>query len=142
MLRINHLSRIVPLGLALTTLALYTGCIIIPSEASELQGTWALTTAQSTNLGQTLLTFNEEGALTSVSYTIAGVTITDHAVTASSHVTGNNVTITASFAGNSINFVGTFNADKTVITGDAGTTITIGGITISIDNGAVTLTKQ
>ena len=142
MLRFGYLSRTMSLGLALATLALFTGCIIINSiEEAALHGTWELTNDQSTDLTQTLLTFDTKGQLTSVSYTIAGVTITNDAITGTSHVSGANVTITSTFLTNSLNFIGTFNADKTVITGDAGTSATLGGITISVDNGPVTLTK-
>jgi hypothetical protein len=143
MSRYCTLPRTLSLGVALAALAFFSGCIVvIPPEESELHGTWELTTEQSTDLTQTLLTFDDRGRLTSASYTIAGVTVTDDAISGTSRVDGNNVTITYTFAGNSVSFTGTFNADKTVITGEAGTEIRLGGITISIDNGAVTLTKQ
>ena len=142
MLRFGNPSRTLSLGLALATLALYTGCIIVsPAEEAALHGTWELTTDQSTDLTQTLLTFDTKGQLTSVSYTAAGVTVTNDNIAGTSHVSGNNVTISTTFGLNSLNFIGIFNADKTVITGEGGTSATLGGITISVDNGPVTLTK-
>lgn len=142
MLRFGNLSRTLSLGLALTTLALYSGCIVVsPSEEAALRGTWELTNDQSTDLTQTRLVFDAEGLLTSVSYTALGVTVANDNITGTSNVSGNNVTISTTFGTNSLNFVGTFNAAKTVITGQGGTSATLGGITISIDNGPVTLTK-
>ena len=142
MLRFGTLSRTLSLGLALATLALYSGCISVTSPEAVLHGTWKLTTDQTTDLTETLLTFDTNGQLTSLSYTAAGVTATNDSITGTSRVDGDNVTITTAFGANSVNFNGTFNAAKTVITGEGDTSATLGGITISVVNGPVTLTKQ
>jgi hypothetical protein len=142
MLRFGNLSRTLSLGIALATLTLYSGCFVVsPSPEYALYGTWELTNDQSTDLTQTLLTFDTKGQLTSVSYTALGVTVTNDNITGTSNVSGNNVTISTTFGANSLNFVGVFNADKTVATGEGGTSATLGGFTISVDNGPVTLTK-
>lgn len=133
-------------ALVLVALASAPGCITItpvPPPEAVLAGTWKLTTAQSTDLVQTLFTFDARGQLDQVSYKVGGnVTITNNAVLAKTSVDGENVTIISAFVGNSIIFNGTLNADQTVITGTTGTEIKLGGITISIDNGAMTLTRQ
>jgi hypothetical protein len=145
MTRIN-LSRSLRLVLPLTALLLSAGCFVInptPTPESALAGTWKLTTAQSTELTQTFLTFDAAGLLIRVTYKIGtNTTIANDNVTAISKVDGDNVTIVSTFGGNTVTFNGTFNADKTVIEGTQGTEIKINGVTISIDNGAVTLTKQ
>jgi hypothetical protein len=131
------------LVLPLTGLPTGCGTIFGPSPETVLAGTWSLTTPSSTDLTQLLLTFNQNGALTTVVYKVGtGITITSNAPTGTTTVAGNNVTITADFIGGALSFNGTLNAAQTVIDGTFTTTITVGTLVISIDSGRGTLTKQ
>jgi hypothetical protein len=113
-----------------------------PPPEAILAGTWELTTEETTELEQTLLTFDANGNLDKVVYQIGNITFTDNNPRGSTTVNGQTVTIDATFAGSGQIFNGTLNADNTVITGTSGTVIRFGNLTIDIDNGAVTLTKQ
>lgn len=119
------------------------GTIFGPSPEALLSGTWSLTTPSTSDLTQLLLTFDQNGVLTTVVYKVVpGITIESNAPTGTTTVAGSNVTITADFIGGSLSFNGTLNAAQTVIDGTFTTTITVGTLIISIDSGPGTLTKQ
>ncbi len=132
-------------ALALVLLPLLSACDIqiVPPPEAVLAGTWRLETSQDTTLTQTYLTFNDYGELSKIVYKIgSNATVTDNSPHATVSVDGLNVSITSQFAGNGLVINGTLNEAHTVITGQQGTEIHIAGLTISIDQGTVTLTKQ
>jgi len=111
-------------ALALVLLPLLSACDIqiVPPPEAVLAGTWRLETSQ-----------DKSGS---------NATVTDNSPHATVSVDGLNVSITSQFAGNGLVINGTLNEAHTVITGQQGTEIHIAGLTISIDQGTVTLTKQ
>jgi hypothetical protein len=113
-----------------------------PAEA-VLAGTWAVTVAAAPGLEQLLLTFDEEGQLSTVTYKVAdNAVITVPSPTGTTSVSGQDVTITGTFLGNGLEFEGILNSTNTVITGTLTTHIVVGSAVVTIDNGAATLTKQ
>ncbi len=114
-----------------------------PAEA-VLAGTWEVsTTPEESDLTQLLLTFNQNGDLQTVTYQVSDNTvITVPSPLGNTNVEGQEVTISSTFLGNSLSFSGTLNETNDVIEGNITTTITVGGIVITIDNGEATLTKQ
>lgn len=121
------------------------GCVIetTPPPESVLAGTWQLTTPTSSTLTQTYLTFDTNGNLSKIVYKIGtSATVTDNSPWGVADVNGKSVTINSQFAGNGLILNGTLNDTNTVIQGTNGTEIRVGSLTITVDNGPVTLTKQ
>ena len=139
-------NRALALGwttVALAMLSVCSGCIPpTPPATSVLAGTWELTTETTSNLSQVFLTFDADGVLTKITYQINNITIDANAPVADTDVDGDQVEIVAGFAGNHLTLTGTLNADRTVIVGTTFIQITLGTVTVTIDNGPATLTKQ
>lgn len=129
--------------LVVPLVGLSAGCgAFLPPEA-VLSGTWKLTTSSSDDLTELLLTFDQNGAMTQVTYKLGTeVTLTSPFPSSSSNVDGKDVTITATFYGNSLIFRGTLNDGDNVITGTLTTQITVGVVVVTVNNGPGTLTKQ
>lgn len=135
-----------------STLLIITGCP--PQEPPRilvLQGTWELTPAP-TNVSDFLLTFNDNGNITRIQYTLTDpsstvpvtVTIDDpEFVDADSSVEGNDVAITATWAVvNNLNFDGTLNDAEDQIDGTATYFIQVGNVTVSLPETSARLTRQ
>ncbi len=148
-MRSSHVRGLFVWGLTLAALASAWGCGMIeivpstPPPEAVLEGTWKLTTENDVGLTQTFFTFDARGQLDKVTYKVGqNTTVTDNSPTGHTTVLGNSVTIDSSFAGSGQVLKGTLDETKTVITGQTGTEIQFGNISISVDNGAITLTKQ
>jgi hypothetical protein len=134
-------SKVCVLLLTLPLLLFLTGCpFLFP--ASVLAGTWAFTVENAPDLNELLLTFNNTGRITKVTYQVTGgVEITVNNPSGTATVSGKNVTVQTTFNGNTLRFDGTLNSDDTVAQGTITLDIVVGGVTISIDGGAATMTK-
>jgi hypothetical protein len=130
------------LAVVCTGLPISCGVLFSPPAAAVLAGTWELTTPSTASLTQLLLTFDQNGNLTTVTYKLGTeITVTESAPVSTTTVDGKNVTISATFLGNSLDFNGTLNEADTVITGTLSTRIALGTIVITIDGGPGTMTK-
>ncbi len=118
------------------------GCpSLLPTAVVE--GTWALTAQNAPNLNELLITFNSTGRVTHVTYQLAGGSVISvNAPVGTVTVSGKNVSVNTTFNGNSLTFNGTLNSANTVITGSITTHIVVGAVTVTINNGPATLTKQ
>jgi hypothetical protein len=117
------------------------GCVPVPPEA-VLAGTWSVTAEDSPDLKELVFTFDSNGNLSNVTYQVgSNASISVPAPESTTEVNGSSVTISSTFLNNSVVFEGTMNSTNTVITGTLTTQITVGGLIITIDNGAATLTK-
>jgi hypothetical protein len=131
--------------LVVPLVVLPAGCGVVfpPPPEAVLEGTWEVTSSSSLSLTQLLLTFDQNGDLTRVTYKLGTeVTITAPSPSGTSTVSGKDVTIAATFLGNSLIFNGTLNDSDTVINGTLTTQITVGLIVVTINNGPGTFTKQ
>ena len=138
-------NAVVAGGLVLAT-ALLGGCpaATTPPEA-VLAGTWQLVPSEQFTppLSDWFLTFDSNGELTKVSYTFAGfATVTWNNPPAATTVNGSSVYISTTQSGNGLTFSGTLNSTNTVATGTLSSNLIVGGITISVNQGPATLTKQ
>jgi hypothetical protein len=107
-----------------------------------LEGTWAFTVDSTPNLNELLLTFNQNGQVTNVTYQVTGsAEISVNAPVGQATVNGKNVTVTSTFQGNSLTFNGTLNDDNTVAQGTITLQITVGAVTVTVNGGAATMTK-
>ena len=143
--RKNSLSMGWRLLLVVPLACLPSGCgtAFSPPPEAVLSGTWTLTTPSSVPLTQLLLTFDRNGTLTTIAYKLgADITITTSSVAGTTKVTGKDVSIATAFLGGSLEFNGTLNDADTEITGTLTTQITVGTITVTINGGPGTLTKQ
>jgi len=128
------------LAVGLTTLV---GCAPTPPPEAVLEGTWEMTTTESTDLTQLLLTFDAQGELSRITYQLDGGTILiATSPTAATNVDGDDVSISVTFSSNALVFNGQLNNAKTVITGTTTTYITVGLFVVQINNGPAVLTKQ
>ncbi|MBK9121372.1 MAG: hypothetical protein IPM18_17475 [Phycisphaerales bacterium] len=132
-------------GVLLAVLAVVGGCPA-PSEPppeAVLAGEWRLSTVEETGISATYLQFNSAGRLTSVRYEFGATTVEGQLRVASTRVDGQSVRIGVGlFGGGSLNFEGTLSADENTITGQASYIYRILGLTITVDNGAATLTRR
>jgi hypothetical protein len=144
MTRMNRASdRVIFLATAVAGLAALTGCPPTPPPEAVLEGTWEMTTTESTDLTQLLLTFDAQGDLSRITYQLDGGTILiATSPTAATNVNGDDVSISVTFSSNALVFNGKFNNAKTVITGTTTTYITVGLFVVQINNGPAVLTKQ
>jgi hypothetical protein len=127
--------------LALPLVVFLSGCqFLFP--ASVLAGTWAFTVEAAPDLNELLITFNNFGQITNVTYQLAGGNeISVNSPSGTATVSGQNVTVSTTFQGNTLAFNGTLNSDDTVAQGTITLSIVVGGVTINIDGGAATMTK-
>lgn len=140
MLRTGMHSKKCLLLLALPLLAFVAGCPL-PATA-VLEGTWAFTVDSTPNLNELLLTFNQNGQVTNVTYQVTGsAEISVNAPVGQATVNGKNVSVTSTFQGNSLTFNGTLNDDNTVAQGTITLQITVGAVTVTVNGGAATMTK-
>ena len=126
--------------------ALVNGCAS-PSKPPEavLAGTWSLVPANATTpaLSELLLTFDSNGNLTQTQYQVgSNAVVTTPIIGGDTTVNGSDVTISVGFLGNTLSFAGTLNSTNDLATGNLTTVITVGLSTVTIDNGAATMTKQ
>lgn len=141
----SKLLRGLLLAMPLAAITWCVGCVSPDEDGGPeavLAGTWEFKPENSTNLSKLMLTFDETGELTKVSYQIGAITIDSTALTGGATVDGDNVTIAVAFGANHFFFNGTLDASRTTVVGTASTRITLALVTITIDNGAATLTKQ
>ncbi len=119
------------------------GCGPAPTPpGAVLAGTWSVTAEGNPDLKQLLFTFDSNGQLSNVTYQVgSNATISASYPAATTDVNGTNVTISSTFLNNTLSFTGTLNSANTVITGTLTTQITVGGIVITVNNGAATLRK-
>jgi hypothetical protein len=135
--------------------ALVVGCALLltmagcpaptPPPEAVLAGTWQLVPSQTFTPALTnwFLTFNSDGDLTQISYTFAGfATVTLNNPPSATNVNGSSVFISSTVSGNGLTFSGTLNSTNTVATGTLSSNLVVGGVTISVDQGPATLTKQ
>lgn len=138
--RIAGVSLLVGAGLGLG------GCPALdtsPPPEAVLAGAWKLVTSQTTQLTETYLTFDDRGELETITYKIGGnATITNERPQYETEVDGDSVRIESNFFGNGLTFIGTLNAEQTEITGQSGTEFRLGFVTVSIDNGPLSLVRQ
>ncbi|HVP12245.1 MAG TPA: hypothetical protein VMV94_13790 [Phycisphaerae bacterium] len=120
------------------------GVLFAPPPEAVLAGTWNLTTQTTEPLTQLLLTFDQNGTLTTIVYQIGtDLAITTAVVSSSTDVNGKQVTISTTFLGGTLSFNGTLNDANNVITGTLTTEIVLAPLTtVTINGGAATLTKQ
>lgn len=140
--RKNKIAHLAGIGLLLSL----GGCFFSrPPPEAVLQGVWQLVPATQFTppIENWLLTFNDDGELTQVSYQFAGLaTVTWNNPNGATNVDGSSVYVSATQSGNGLTFSGTFNSDETVATGELTSNLIAGGLTISVTQGAATLTKQ
>ena len=118
-----------------------TGCA--PPPEAVLEGAWKLTPDDDTGLSETLLTFDQKGKLSAITFKLDALTITyDKVLCTKTTVDGAAVTIDTTFLASSLIFNGTLNSDQTIIAGTVTMRIQISSLNISIDEGSATLTKQ
>lgn len=134
-------SKMCVLLLALPLLVFLAGCpSLLPT--AVLAGTWAFTVEGAPNLNELLLTFNDTGQVTKVTYQLAGGSeISVNAPVGTATVSGKNVTVETTFEGNTLSFNGTLNADDTLVQGMITLHIVVGGVTITVNGGPATMTK-
>ncbi|TWT41759.1 hypothetical protein RAS1_28810 [Phycisphaerae bacterium RAS1] len=109
---------------------------------SPLDGAWKLEAADALNLATTL-TFDSNGAVTNVAYTVGDVaSIPDDSPQAAVEIDGDNVVVSLIFGGNALVFSGTFNDDRSVISGRVTGVVSAGDVVVTLTNQAATLTKQ
>ncbi len=114
-----------------------------PPPEAVLAGTWKLVTSQTTQLTETYLTFDDRGELVTITYKIgSNATITNERPQYETEVAGDSVRIESNFFGNGLTFIGELNAEQTEITGQSGTEFRLGFVTVSLDNGPLSLVRQ
>ena len=135
------------MGLGLT-LGLNSGCAGClqppPPPEAVLAGTWLMTPVPQTvpPVENWRLTFDSDGNLTNITFTIVGVTTTWTNPSGATSVDGDSVYISSTDQGSGLTFTGTLNSDKNVIDGSLTSNIVVGGVTISLSQGPATMTKQ
>jgi hypothetical protein len=130
--------------LAMPLTGLLAGCFTpAPPAAAVLAGTWAVTVENAPDLKELLLTFDSSGNIQTVQYQIgSNAIITVPAPVGATSVENSTVSISVSFNTNTLAFNGTLDDANNVITGSLTTLIAVGDVTVTIDNGPTTLTKQ
>jgi hypothetical protein len=141
MKKTNFLSRWAGVILPGLLMVLVAGCGT-PHPEAIMAGTWKLATTSDSGLGETLLTFNQNGKLTEINFKIGVLTATYRDLSDRTIVNGDSLTIDSTFLGNGLLFNGILNSDQTVVVGKLTTQIKIPLLTITIDGGDATLTKQ
>ncbi len=114
----------------------------LPGTQSVLLGRWKLEQASDDQLSETFWTFDALGRLVEIEIVTEDVTIEQTIRSSTTTIEGDEVTIQTGTAGNNWSFTGTLNEEENVITGKLTTTFSFLGITVNIDNGDATLTKQ
>jgi len=113
-----------------------------PPPEAALEGTWKFTLSTDPSLDEVLV-FDDTGRLVERRRTVGATTISQTDIHRSTKVDGDSVTIEAvGDLGENNVFEGSFNADKTVITGTLSNVITLGSTTFTTKIGDATLTKQ
>ena len=98
---------------------------------------------EETELTRFILNFDLAGKVTRVTFEINDTgTLFDDSPTGSGDVDGQGVSVAANFEGNAFTFEGTFNSNKSLITGRITTLITVGTDVVSIDNADGQFVKQ
>jgi len=129
--------------IAVPFVTLLSGCFPPPPPTSVLEGTWKLTVEGAPDLRDLLLTFDSDGNIQTVQYQIGdNAIITVPAPIGATSVENDTVTISVTFNSNTLAFNGTLNDTNDIITGSLTTLITVGDVTVTIDNGPATMTKQ
>jgi hypothetical protein len=132
------------LCVAILVLALLPGCVLInPPPEAVLAGTWRLETTGTNLLGETTLTFDSRGRLSSIDITPAGgVQIVRASPLSETNVDDDNVDVNVNLLIiGTLSFSGTLNADNTAATGTLTTNLNLGLVSVVLDSGAATLTK-
>lgn len=118
----------------------------VPLPETVMAGDWALTTDTPSTLPPTILTFDASGSLTSVTYTINGLPVTQTPISGGTVVSGTALSISENLnneRNSTLFFNGTLNGDNTQATGSLTTNLNINNILlVIIDGAAATLTKQ
>jgi hypothetical protein len=124
-----------------TVVSLMSGCASLSSEKTVLAGQWQA--AGGPYLLTTFLVFDDRGNLQQLVTRLAdNSNTTEDLIGTQSSVNGDQVTLSYSIPiVGTQSFSGTFNADKTVISGKMTLTTNIFLTTITTDEGDVTLTK-
>lgn len=136
------------LSLLIATSVVLAGAVgCWPTPSSVLEGTWRLVLDEASNSPVTeyYLTFDADGKLTEVSYTVAdNATVTWDDPPASVSVNGDVVTIAATQGGNGLVFEGTLDSaqEPTSAEGTLTLNIVLGGVTVSLDRGQASLTRE
>jgi len=120
---------------------------VLPPPEAAMEGTWEVIPDDTVDprLTDWILTFNANGELTQVTYTlVGGETVRWNDPQGSTDVDEDQVHISVAFGPNGFTFDGTLDSVKTptMATGVVGTTVTIGGIEISEPEAEATLVKQ
>ena len=120
------------------------GCTLqlIPPTPSILQGTWRLDQVADESLQEVFWTFDAQGNLTEIRYVINNITITETPTLATTTVALPDVTVTTQFGTYQSTFAGAINDTNTVIAGNVSFKITFGPISVEVNQGAATLTRQ
>lgn len=112
-----------------------------PAEA-VLEGTWRVVVPADPSLDEVLV-FDSTGRIVERRRVVGATTIAEADVHRSTEVNGDSVRIEAKGdLGQSNVFEGTFNADKSIISGKLSNVVTFGSTTFSTEVGEATLTKQ
>ncbi len=124
-------------------------CWLENRPTAVLEGTWKLTgDLVSADVTDFLITFNDRGEITALSYKYKNATIeiSAHLINSASTVDGSDVTITATWylvGLNALSFVGQIDSTETVINGTTEFELWVSpGIDVTVPPGAGTLTKQ
>lgn len=131
------------------TLGLNSGCAgclqPTPPPEAVLSGTWLLVPTPQTNptINNMDITFDSNGVVTQLSYSLGESTsVTWSNPPNATNVDGSSVYVSITNGGSNVTFSGTLNSENTEATGNVTTNLIIGGITVSLDNGPATMTKQ
>jgi len=115
-----------------------------PVPEAVLAGSWELTTVNPSNLPKTVLTFDSNGNLTNITYTVGGASVSQIPISGSTTVVDSTVTISETLPnGGSISFQGTLNEAGTQATGNIVAVFSVTNIfTTTLPGVPAVLTKQ
>lgn len=143
-IRSTHVPLLIAICVSLTGAV---GCWPWPMSWALLEGTWKLVPDEGSRSPVTeyYLTFNASGELAEVSYAVADhATVTWDNPPASVSVNGDVVTIAATHGGSGLVFEGTLDSAKAPTRAEGALTLNmaVGDITVSLDRGQASLTKE
>jgi hypothetical protein len=120
-----------------------SGCTNLLNLPSPLAGTWTLTTDANDDLDNIKFTFDDDGNLVGLTYTVDGVVFTGSVSNSGIDLADNSLAIVITFPDDAgVSFTGNFTTSSNQVTGTASYTIKVFDQTIEADDVDAELNRE